>query len=159
MGEDANGTIPYLQTNKCFAMLENVAVSYPKPWFHWMLSICCSWYGHLARELLMSSAHSIDWYQNALGSLMTPWHGKDRDAQTTWRSQDQIPEAGLFPWQQGLKRAGSQREQSVLAQAQPISPSWEREAAQLSQFRAEKESANTSQVGQERRAAASQGLK
>lgn len=107
----------------------------------------------------MSSAHSIDWYQNALGSLMTPWHGKDRDAQTTWRSQDQIPEAGLFPWQQGLKKAGSQREQSVLAQAQPISPSWEREAVQLSQFRAEKESANTSQVGQERRAAASQGLK
>lgn len=62
---------------------------------------------------------------------MSPWHEKDPDAQTTWRSQDQIPGTGLFPWQQGLTGAGSQREQSVLAQAQPVSPFRERQAAQL----------------------------
>lgn len=33
-------------------------MSYPKLWFHCMLSISSSWYGHLAGELLLRSAHS-----------------------------------------------------------------------------------------------------
>lgn len=56
----------------------------------------------------------------------------------TWRCQDLIPGAGLFPWQQELMEAGSQRKQSVPAQAQAVSPSWERQAAQLGRFRVEK---------------------
>lgn len=62
---------------------------------------------------------------------MSSWHGKDPDAQTTWRFQDQIPGAELFAWQQGLRGAGFQRKQSVPAQAQPESTTQERHVAQL----------------------------
>lgn len=53
--------------------------------------------------------------RKALGSLMSPWHGKDPDAQTPCRSQDQIPAAGPSPRQQRLAGAGSQRQQSLLS--------------------------------------------
>lgn len=85
--------------------------------------------------------------QKGLGVPKVPLAWEGPRCQTTWRSQDQIPGAGLFPWQQGLTGAESQRKQCTPAQAQPVNPSQVRQAAQLSRVRVEKESANTSQVG------------
>ncbi|XP_040459090.1 transcription initiation factor TFIID subunit 4-like [Falco naumanni] len=51
-----------------------------------------------------------------------PWHWKDPDDQTSWRSQGHIPTAGPFPWQQQPVGAGSQRQQPLIRLNQKARP-------------------------------------
>lgn len=87
---------------------------------------------------------------------MCPWYGKDSDAQTIWRSQDQIPAARPLPWQQRLTGTRSQRQQPLLKLNQKAHPG--RDEQLSSSVRDRNNLANTNHLGQESRTFASKYL-